>query len=501
MPESIINSIQMPHESLSVRAVKSGFWVFLLRIIQLLFQTIKLIILAHLLDPYNFGLMGVALLTMAILETFSATGFQTALIQKKEDIKSYLDIAWTVLVLRGFVLFALLYLIAPYAAIFFNEPKAAPIIQVIGISVIFKALTNIGVIYFRKDLQFSKEFFYQLSGTLIDFIVVVSVALTLRNVWALVFGLLAGNFARFIVSYLIHPYKPHIGLNYEKVKELFGFGKWVLGSSVLLFFVIHGDDAFVGKFLGVTMLGFYQVAYRISNMPATEITHIISQVTFPVYSKLQDNIPKLREAYLKVLQVTAFLSLPIAGLIFVLAPDFTKIFLDEKWMPMVPAMQALAFWGALRSIGSAAGVVFTSTGKPKILTKIQFGHLILLSILIYPLSIHWGIFGTSLAVVFASLIPIVCTFYIAFKLIQCKIQIFFKIIALPLINTVIMISVIFIPKTYWCDTVGIFNIFLFVLFGAASYLGVTHLFDKFFDYKMQNIIKNSLSGLIHRANV
>ena len=150
MPDSI-NSVQIPQESLSVRAVKSGLWVFLLRIIQLFFQTIKIIILAQLLDPYNFGLMGVALLTMAILETFSATGFQAALIQKKEDIKTYLDIAWTVLVLRGFVLFALIYLIAPSISNFFNEPKATPIIQVVGISVIFKAFTNIGVIYFRKE--------------------------------------------------------------------------------------------------------------------------------------------------------------------------------------------------------------------------------------------------------------------------------------------------------------------------------------------------------------
>ena len=496
-----INILQMPQESLSVRAVKSGFWVFLLRVIQLLFQAVKLIILANLLDPYNFGMMGIALLTMAILETFSTTGFHAALIQKKEDIKSYLDIAWTVLVLRGFILFALIYLIAPYVSYLFNEPKATLIIQIVGISVIFRAFTNIGVIYFRKDLQFGKEFFYQLSSTLISFIVVISVALLLRNVWALVFGLLAGEFVRVIVSYLIHPYKPRLGLSFEKAKELFGFGKWVLGSSVLLFFLIHGDDVFVGKFLGTTMLGFYQVAYRISNMSTTEITHIISQVTFPTYSKLQDNIPKLREAYSRVLQVTVFLSFPIAGLIFVLAPDFTEIFLGEKWMPIVPSMQALAFWGALRSIGSATGVVFTSIGKPKILTKIQLGHLILLIILIYPLSKHWGIFGTSLAVVFASLIPIVCTFYIMLKLFQSTIQGFYKILILPFINIVIMISVIIISKTYWFETVRIFHFFLFVLFGLISYLSVTCLFDKFFCYRMQIIIKNSLLELVHREDV
>jgi len=280
--------------------------------------------------------MGIALLIMSTLDIFSQTGFQSALIQKKKDIKSYLDSAWTILILRGFILFAILFFIAPYAATFFNAPEAKHIIQVIGFSILFQAFTNIGVIYFQKELEFNKEFIYQFAGILADFIVAISAVLILKNVWALVFGLLAGNAAKCFVSYLIHPYKPHLSLSWDKVKELFNFGKWIFGSSILIFLITQGDDIFVGKLLGATALGFYQMAYRISNMPATEITHVISQVTFPPYSKLQDNLPKLREAYLKVLQLTAFLSFSIAGLIFILAPDFTKIFLGEKWMPMVP---------------------------------------------------------------------------------------------------------------------------------------------------------------------
>jgi lipopolysaccharide exporter len=318
-----ISNLKNPGENLSQRAVRGGFWVFSLRIVQQLFNLARLIILARILAPHDFGLMGIALLTMATLETFSQTGFQAALIQKKEDIKSHLDAAWTVLILRGFILFTILYLIAPYAATFFNAPEAKSIIQVIGFAILLQAFTNIGVIHFQKELEFNKEFIYQFAGTLADFIVAVSAVLILQNVWALVFGLLAGNAARFIVSYFIHPYRPHLSSDLGKAKELFGFGKWILGSSILVFLITQGDDIFVGKLLGATALGFYQLAYRISNMPATEITHVISQVSFPAYSKLQDNISNLREAYLKVLQVTAFLSFPIAGLIFVLAPDFT----------------------------------------------------------------------------------------------------------------------------------------------------------------------------------
>src|SRR4030042_4999343 len=102
------------------------------------------------------------------------------------------------------------------------------------------------------------------------------------------------------------------------------------------------------------------MAYRISNMPATEITHVVSQVTFPAYSKIQEDVPRLREAYLRVLQLTTFLSFPLAGLIFVLAPDFTKIFLGGKWMPMVPAMQVLCIFGVTRSIGATMGPILYS---------------------------------------------------------------------------------------------------------------------------------------------
>ena len=99
-------------------------------------------------------------------------------------------------------------------------------------------------------MEFNKEFIYQLAGTLADFIVAISAVLILRNVWALVLGLLAGNITRCFVSYLIHPYRPRLNFALEKVKELFGFGKWILGSSILFFLITQGDDIFVGKLLG-----------------------------------------------------------------------------------------------------------------------------------------------------------------------------------------------------------------------------------------------------------
>jgi lipopolysaccharide exporter len=478
-------------KSLSQRAVISGFWVFLLRVVQQLFGLARLVILARVLAPQDFGLMGIALLSMATLETLSQTGFQQALIQKKCDIESYLNSAWTFLILRSFLLFTVLYLIAPYAAVFFDAPEAKPIIQVIGISVIFQAFTNIGVIYFQKELEFNKQFIYQLSGTLIDFIVAVVAAFILKNVWAIVFGLLAGNAAMFITSYLIHPYRPHLSFDIGKAKELFGYGKWILGSTILVFLATQGDDVLVGKLLGITSLGFYQMAYRISNLPATEITHIISQITFPVYSKIQDDIPKLREVYLRILLFTTFISFPVTVLIFVLAPDFTIIFLGEKWMPMVPAMQVLVFAGLIRSIAATTGPIFYAVGKPKIDTKWQMIRLIVIAILIYPFTSKWGILGASIVVFLSIFVSNLGFSFSVIKITGCGINNFIKTLALPLVIGIVIAASILTIKIN-ADTSGILGFILLVGIGLFIFLGTTYLFDKFLNYKIRLLVKESI---------
>ncbi len=460
-----------PEKSLYPRVVHGGIWVFTLRITQQFFGLIRIVILARILSPKDFGLMGIALLTMATLETFSQTGFQQALIQKKENIEAYLNSAWTVLILRGVILFGILYLIAPYAAMFFDAPEARLIVQVIGISALLQAFTNIGIIYFQKEIEFNKQFVYESVGTLADFIVAVSAVFILRNVWALVLGLIAGSAARCFVSYVIHPYRPRLSSDLGKARELWSlFGKWVLGSSTLIFLIIQGDDIFVGKLLGATALGFYQMAYRISNMPATEITHVISQVTFPAYSKLQDDLPKLREAYLKVLQLTAFLSFPIAGLILILAPDFTRMFLGEKWMPMVPAMRILCIFGVTRALNGTAGSIFQALGKPLILAKVSFIQFLFLAAIIYPFASIGKLVGVSWAVTLASLICFILAFTEVLKIINESKKSILRVIFPSLLATVTIICLICLLKIIALDKVSLFVTFMLsILIGLGVY--------------------------------
>lgn len=289
------------------------------------------------------------------------------------------------------------------------------------------------------------------------------------------------------MSYVLHPYRPRISFEKRKFKDLFGFGKWVLGSSILVFLVTQGDDIFVGKAVGVVALGLYQMAYTISNLPTTEITGVISQVTFPAYSKLQNDLPKLRAAYLDVLQVTAFLSILLGGMIFVLATEFTQIFLGHKWMPIVPAMKILAVCGVIRSIGSTTGPVFHGVGKPNILTKLVLIKLLALTILIYPLTTRYGIVGTSLAVLGASLISNPVADYKVIKVIGCRFLDFSKMIALPLLSVLITSIILVVLKSHF-NIDNILEFCLALIGGFAIYLGTILLLGNPFGYKLKETL-------------
>jgi O-antigen/teichoic acid export membrane protein len=462
---------------LTEKVVRGGVWVFALRITERCFGLVRTIVLARLLAPSDFGLLGVALLVMSALETFSQTGYSAALIQKKEDTRPYLDTAWTVQMVRGTILALVAFIIAPYVTLFFETDAAKPVLQVIALSVLINGFTNIGIVYFQKDLQFHKHFAYILSGTIADIVVTIPAALLLKNVWALVLGLLASSFVRTITSYLIHPYRPRLKFNMVHFRELFGFGRWVFVSTILMFFLTQGDSVFVGRLFSVTALGFYQMAYSISNMSATEISHVISQVTFPAYTKLQNDMSKLSQAYLKVLRVTAFLSFPAAGLIFALGPAFTKIFLGSKWMPMVPAMQALCVFGIVRSIGSTMGAVIFAVGKPKVQTKVFFIQLVILATIIYPMGIKWGILGVAWAITLPNIAAVIIIARELRGILTFTYGNLFKVLLVP--AGAALVTSLFVYMSFGLSSAqsNVLGFFTMGVIGGGVYLGIMYLYS------------------------
>ncbi|MGB3111473.1 MAG: oligosaccharide flippase family protein, partial [Candidatus Omnitrophota bacterium] len=150
-------------------------WIFALRVVDRFLRVVRTIVLARLLSPDDFGLMGIAILAINMLETFSQTGIETALVHKKENIEAYLDIAWTIQVTRSVILFVLLYFGAPLVAHFFNSPQALRVVRILAFLELFRGMKNIGTVYFQKELRFDKQFVLGFSGIAVN----IAVSLTL----------------------------------------------------------------------------------------------------------------------------------------------------------------------------------------------------------------------------------------------------------------------------------------------------------------------------------
>jgi len=436
-----------PDNILSHRVVHAGFWAFSLRIADRLFGLARTIILARLLSPMEFGLFGIAALALSALEAFSQIGFQSALIQKKGDVKPYLDTAWTVQVLRGFALAGILAASAPMVAGFFNEPRAVMLLRVLALSELVKGFTNIGVLFFQKELEFHKQFVYMLSGTLADFGVAVTAAVLMRNAWALAFGLLARSAAQVLASYFLHPYRPKPRLHTSLAREMYGFGRWIMATNIVVFLITKGANAVVGKVLGASALGLYQMAFLFSNLMATEITHVLSQVTFPAYSALQDNFASLKRAFLQTLEVTLALSLPLSVGIVMLSPEFVHLFLGKAWTPMVPALRILTVSGLIRSVLAVGGPLFKGVGRPELdfwMNALRLGSM---ALLIYPLTKYYGLEGTAIAVAFGSFVALPIWWFASQRITRAGYRAILWSFLPSVAGTAIMCVVIVLAKT------------------------------------------------------
>jgi O-antigen/teichoic acid export membrane protein len=488
------------HPQLYRKAVFGGGWIFALRGVTQILSFARFIILANMLGKENMGLIGIALLMMQILSVFSNTGFRSALIQKKDDIEGYLDSAWTLGIIRGFVLLLILYFGAPlFAGIKVPPEKVAltvNIIRVIGISFVLQSFANIGTIYFHKELQFDKHFIFQVVATLLDVITTISIVLIYKSVWALVIGKLAGDAMRCVLSYAVHDYRPHISFNLARARELWKFGKWVTGGMILGFLLNQGDDLFVWSYLGVSALGLYTMAYKITNIPATEIADVISQVTFPAYSKLQDDIPRLKDAYLKVLELASFLSIPIAALICYFSEDFVRLFMEPEWMPMVPAMQILAIFGVVRTIGVTAGPILFATKRPHINAFLQLIKLVMIIVMIYPLTRRYGITGTAIAVVAAGVLVQPFVIYVLVKALQLRYLEMLKILLLPAVAMGIALAVTQLFVTYVSGELTIVWFFAAAVLAGLVYIGLIVGFGGVFGFRIKENISEQLSILV-----
>lgn len=481
--------------ALTHKVARATLWVGASHIFSNFLYFLRTIILTRLLNPIDFGLMGIARVMINMLNIFTETGIEKAIVQRKEVSKSALNSAWIITAIRGISLFALLYIFSGLIAGFYNNKQLSPILKFVSLSFIFSGFTSAGVFLFLKELDFKNKVLFEQSSAISNTVASVVLAVIFKNVWALVIGQVVGTIAGFFFSYSLYPFKPSFKFDFEEVKKLFQFGKYVFGASILTFLFIQGPNALIGKILNLDSLGFYVVAFGIANTPATSATHVVSQIVFPAYAKLQDDLPRLREGYIKVVRLIILLSAPIAGGIFMLIPEFVQIFLGTRWSPIILPVRILCVFGFFRSIYSTVGPVFYGTGRTDLDFRLSSLNLALLALLFYPLTVKMGIVGTSIAFSAVSAISVFYIMAVIYRLIRLDMERsqFLKAIFFPITGTLFMCFSIFLLKPLLSNSI-VMTFSISILLGGICYALALYLLDRYFGYRLIETIRFAIDS-------
>jgi O-antigen/teichoic acid export membrane protein len=378
------------------RDVSRGvFWVAVSQAGNKAIAFIVQIILARILLPEDFGLVAIAYLALDSLQLFSEFGFTSALIYRKGRIKEASWNAFYLVLLGGLLTTVVGIVAAPTIAWFFKDPRVTPLLRVLSATMLLSAFGQVPLTLLAREMDFKKRLIPMVVPSMGNGIVSVICALSGLGVWSLVAGRITHSLLTSILAYAVTDWRPKWELDRNLIREMFEYGKHIVGSQLLVFGITNVDDTFVGRILDTSALGAYGLAYTFSNLPATQITRIVGQVMFPAFSRIQDDAVAMKRIFLETMEYIALLSIPISVGTIVFAGDFVYNVYGEKWAAAIVPLQWLGIYGLIRSIAANMGNIFKASGMTKWLTYIALWRLITMLLFLYPATKYYGIVGVS----------------------------------------------------------------------------------------------------------
>lgn len=400
------NGLPINNSNLSIRqkVTQSLLWVSIITYSTKALGFISTLILAKLLDPKDFGLIGIAWLVIATIQLVRQMGFNVALIQRQDDSVKAANTVFTLIFITSIVLYLACYGSAPFAANFFNNHAVEPLIKVLALSMIIGSLSNVQSTLLQKKMDFKKKVIPDVLPRIGYIGLAVTLAYMGYGVWSMVFATLFSSVMGVILYWIISPYKPRFGFDKKIAKELFRFGKWVIASSIAIFIFARIDDAFIGKFLDVTALGYYSFAFGLAYLPARNITFLASTVNLPAFSSIQNDRKRLKRGYLETVKYIALFVIPVSFSLIIFARPALELLYGNKWLPAVPCLQVLAVYGLIVSLFSPIDSVFLATGKSKLTFYSSLITLLITIPFIYHTTIIYGILGMSILVTISNVL-------------------------------------------------------------------------------------------------
>lgn len=479
------------NKSLTKQTFSGALWLGGVKASNAIFQFAILAILARLLTPTEFGLIGMALIVTSFSDIFSDMGFGPAITQKKELSKTDIHAGFTYSIIFGILLFLILWVLTPTISRFFRSDELIPILRVISIVLLFRSVSTIPLGLMYRDMEYKKLSLIQITTYVLGYGGVgVTLAYLGYGVWALVFANLCSSLLSLIIYSFFKKDTLGVSFNQQSFKELLHFGGGYSLSKVFSYAANKGDKIIVGRVLGADALGLYERGYQIVKYASSLLGEIIDKVLFSPIARKQDQREVIAKMYLELSYILAILFLPFTGFIVNNAKSIVRIMLGDQWdssIPIVQVMSISVFFLICTRIGST---VAKSLGDVYRRAWRTLFYAIYILIATY-VGARWGVIGVAIAVSIGTILNYFLAFGQVHSLTKVSYKQFFFAHGFGVILLLIYQLIYFIMNKYLI--LEDWNVFLQLFIGLAV-LALMYISAIVFDYK--NIIKTYLRLLL-----
>lgn len=397
--------------SLKKTALTGVFWSTIQQFSTQGIAFIVSVILARLLSPAEFGLIGMISVLMGIGSILMEGGLGQSLIRTTDPTDEDYTTVFYFNLIGSIIVYMIVYLLSPFIADFYREPLLERIVRWYCFIFIINAFAGVQYTRLSKQMQFKKELTIAIPSLIVSSIVGVSMAYMGYGVWSLVGSALMQSLLGAFQLWFRSDWKPTWNFNKEKFKYHFHYGYKLTLSGLLDTVFANAYIIIIGKLFAPAQVGFFNRADSLKQLPVTNISVVLNKVTFPLFAQIKDDDVRLKEIYKKIMQMVLFFVAPILLILSALAEPLFRFLFTEKWLPAVPYFQILCWNGILYPIHSYNLNILKVKGRSDLFLKLEFVKKAILIVAI-AISIHFGIIGLLYSSIITSLLAFfVNTYY------------------------------------------------------------------------------------------
>lgn len=416
--------------TLKKRSLRGGAITLVSQATTVVLQLVSTVVLARMLTPDDYGVMGMVLSFVALAALFKDLGLSSAAIQKANlTVEQQSNLFW-INALFGLGLTLVFAAAAPLVAWFYDRPELLGLTWVLSLTFVLGGLSAQHNAMLVRHMQFGRQAIVNIFGIAVTFAVSVALAYLGYGFWALGWGHVAGAAARTLLIWAFSPFVPGGWKRGVGTMDMIRFGANVTGFNFVNYFSRNLDNILIGKFVGADALGVYGRAYQLMLFPVQNLRAPIDAVTYPALCRLQDSPEEWRRYHMQTLRVLSFLTMPLVAWMFLVSEPLILLLLGEKWAGVIPIFQILAIVAFIQPCASMVGSVMLSVGKSRRYFMQGTAVAVVMSVA-FAIGVNWGAEGVAWAYVVAMYLVLVPMLLTAYHETAMTPSDFFKSLSLP----------------------------------------------------------------------